>query len=230
MEFQRWITLGLVLVYAVFFVRAYAQERRRVSFNWVRFSSRVAVFGAFSAILYVVPVFQIQLPFLPTFLQLHFDEIPAFIAGFAYGPLTGFFVILIKTLIKLPMTSTLGVGELSDLIFSSAFVIPSALIYKKMRNMKGVAIGFAVSTVLQLIVSSVLNVYAMLPFYMTVMGFSYSSLLQACQIVNPAITDLGWTYALFAIFPLNLIKDGIVIVITFLVYRSIHRFLHFEKA
>lgn len=229
MAYRSWITLGLALVYAILFVRVYASEKRRASFNWVRFSSRVAIFGAISTILYIVPIFQIQLPFFPTFLQLHFDEIPAFIAGFAYGPLTGFAILLIKTLIKLPLTTTLGVGELSDLVFSTFFVVPAALIYKKMRNMKGVAIGFAVSTVLQLLVSAVLNVYAMLPFYMFVMGFSYSSLLAACQAVNPSIRDLGWTYALYAIIPLNLIKDAAVILVTFFVYRSIHRFLHFEK-
>ncbi len=230
MDYRGWITLGLVFVYAVLFVRAYASTARKSTFNWVRLSSRVAVFGAISTILYIVPVFQIQLPFVPTFLQLHFDEIPAFIAGFAYGPLTGFFVLVIKTLIKLPLSETLGVGELSDLVFSTAFVVPAALIYKKMRNMKGVALGFAVSTFLQVVVATVLNVYAMLPFYMYVMGFSSQSLLKACQMVNPAITDLGWTYALYAIVPLNLIKDAAVIVVTFLVYRSIHRFLHFEKA
>lgn len=230
MAYRNWIMLGLALAYAILFVRVYASEKRNTSFNWVRFCSRVAVFGAISTILYIVPVFQIQLPFLPTFLQLHFDEIPAFIAGFAYGPLTGFAVLAIKTLIKLPLTTTLGVGELSDLVFSTAFVVPAAMIYKKMRNMKGVAIGFAVSTILQLVVSAVLNVYAMLPFYMFVMGFSYDSLLAACQAVNPSIVDLGWTYAMYAIVPLNLIKDAAVILVAFFVYRSIHRFLHFEKA
>jgi hypothetical protein len=51
-----------------------------------------------------------------------------------------------------------------------------------------------------------------------------------CQAANPAITSLGWPYGLFAILPLNLIKDAAVIVITFIVYRSIHSLLHFETA
>ena len=159
---------------------------------------------------------------MPAFLSLHFDEVPAFIAGFA--------VLVIKTIIKLPFTETLCVGELSDLIFSTAFVVPAAIIYQKKRNLKGVALGFALSTILQLIVSTVLNIYAMLPFYMFVMGFSYEALLSMCQAANPAITSLGWPYGLFAILPLNLIKDAAVIVITFIVYRSIHSLLHFEVA
>jgi riboflavin transporter FmnP len=229
MDYRAWIVLALLFVYLVALIRIYSAGKERPPFNWARFASRVAIFGALSTILYIVPIFQIQLPFLPSFLQLHFDEIPAFIAAFAYGPATGFAVLLIKSLIKLPLTTTMGVGELADLIFSSAFILPAAFIYEKKRDLKGVAIGFAAGTLLQLIVSAVLNVYAMLPFYMFVMGFRYEDLLAACQAVNPNITDLGWAYALLAVLPLNLIKDAIVIAVTFLVYRNIHRFLHFSR-
>ena len=34
-------------------------------------------------------------------MKVHFDEIPAFIAGYAYGPFTALIVILVKTIIKL---------------------------------------------------------------------------------------------------------------------------------
>ena len=44
----------------------------------------------------------------------------------------------------------------------------------------------------------------------------------------PAITDTRWSYALLAVAPFNLIKDAIVIVITFIVYRYMHIFLRFE--
>jgi riboflavin transporter FmnP len=229
MNILSWFILAFFLIWLVLFVVFFAQTHERAAFDWVHFITRVAIFAAIATILYTVPVFQFKVPFLPSFLELHFDEVPAFVAGFAYGPWTAVAVIVIKTLIKLPMTSTMGVGELSDLIFSIAFVVPAALIYKKKRNLKGVAIGFAVSTVLQLIVSSVLNVYAMLPFYIYVMGFSEQGLLALCQLANPAIKDLGWTYALLAVLPLNAIKDAIVMAITFLVYRSIHKFLHFEE-
>jgi len=210
-------------------VKVYFSQTEKRNFDRVRFMTRVAIFGAISSILYVVDVFQIHLPFLPGFLALHFDEIPAFIAGFAYGPGAGFAVIVIKTIMKLPFTSTMWVGELSDLVFSTAFVVPAAIIYQRKRNLQGVAIGFAVSLVLQLIVSAVLNVYAMLPFYIYVMGFTKEGLLYVCQLANPAITDLGWTYAALAVVPLNLIKDVAVIFVTFIVYRSIHKLLHFDR-
>ncbi|MCI2111772.1 MAG: ECF transporter S component [Bacilli bacterium] len=227
-EVRNWIALAFFFLICVLTVKVYSLQSKAKSYDRVRFMTRVAIFGAISSILYVVDIFQIHLPFLPSFLALHFDEIPAFIAGFAYGPWAGFAVIAIKTVIKMPFTRTLLVGELSDLVFSTVFVVPAALIYKKRRDLKGVALGFAVSSVLQLIVSAVMNVYAMLPFYIYVMGFTKEGLLALCQLANPAITDLGWTYAAFAVVPLNLIKDAAVIVMTFIVYRSIHKLLHFD--
>ena len=83
------IVVSFVLLAASFrFFGAYNGQRK---FNSTRFIARVAIFGAFASILYVVPIFTINLPFIPSFLSLHFDEIPCFIAGFAYGPLSGIF-------------------------------------------------------------------------------------------------------------------------------------------
>lgn len=221
------IVMAFILLAASFrFFGAYNEQRK---FNSTRFIARVAIFGAFAAILYVVPIFTINLPFIPSFLSLHFDEIPAFIAGFAYGPLSGLSVILIKTLIKLPMTSTVGVGELTDLLLSGAYVSIAAFIYKKKRNLKGVAIGFGLATLFQLGFAMLLNVYLMIPFYMNLYGIDKAGLLRVMQLANPAIKDIGWSYAFFAVLPFNLIKDVIVIIVTFFVYRSIHKLLRFEK-
>lgn len=221
------IVASFVLLAASFrFFGAYNGQRK---FNSTRFIARVAIFGAFASILYVLPIFTINLPFIPSFLSLHFDEIPCFIAGFAYGPLSGISAILIKTLVKLPLTSTVGVGELTDLLLSGAYVGIAALIYKKKRNLKGVAIAFSVATLFQIVVAMFLNVYLMIPFYMNLYGIDEAGLLTVMQLANPAIKDIGWSYAFFAVLPFNLLKDVIVIIVTFFVYRSIHKLLRFER-
>ena len=224
-----WIVLGASLIATIVFVILYSKFMKRREFSWVRFTARVAIFGALSTILYVVPVFQLQLPFLPSFMKVHFDEIPAFIAGYAYGPFTALIVILIKTIIKLPMSSTLCVGELADFLFSTAFILPAAFIYKKIRNLKGVWIGFAVSFVCQVLVATLLNVYAILPFYMQVMGMSYETILGMCAKANPMVTNLDFDYAMFVVVPLNLIKNTAVLLVTFFVYKGIHKALRWEK-
>lgn len=224
-----WIVLGVSLVATIVFVILYSKVIKRKEFSWARFAARVAIFGALSTILYVVPVFQLKLPFLPSFMELHFDEVPAFIAGYAYGPFTALIVILVKTIIKLPFTSTLCVGELADFIFSCAFVLPAAFIYKKIRNLKGVFIGFGVSFIIQILVASLMNVYAMLPFYMQVMGLDYDTILDWCAKANPLVQNLGLDYVMWVVVPLNVIKNTIVLLLTFFIYKGIHKSLRWEK-
>lgn len=224
-----YLSIAFLIIYAIAFVKVYSRFTTKKQFNWSRFVSRVAIFSAISTLLYVVPIFQISLPIFPSFLSLHFDEIPALIAGYAYGPWVSLAVLLVKTVIKLPMTSTLCVGELADFLFSSALVLPATWIYKYKRNLKGVFIGFGVSLISNVLVACILNIYVIYPFYMNVMGMSYDTLLSLCQLANPNITSLTWPLALYVIIPMNLIKDGIVFVITFLVYRSIRKALHWEK-
>ncbi len=193
----------------------------------IQYMVRVAIFGSISILLYSLPFLSFPLGIFPSFLELHFDEIPAFIAGFAYGPLTSFGIIAIKTIVKfiIPGSSTMGVGELIDLISSVAFIIPAALIYKKLKNPLGFSLGLVVGTILQLAVSLLSNIYFILPFYMFVMGYDANALLAACQQVNPAITDLGWSYGLLAVLPFNVIKDFIVLAITIVIYLILGKYI-----
>ncbi len=223
------IVLLLILLVVTFKIYHAKDAEEKTRFSTTKLIARIAIFGAMASILYAVELFTIKLPFFPSFLTLHFDEVPAFIAGFAYGPVAGLGVLVIKTIIKLPFTSTATVGEFGDLLLSSIYLIPVCLIYKKQRNLKGVAIGFSVGTVLQVIAGMALNVYLYIPFYSNFYGIPMEGLLSICQMANPAIKDVGWSYAVLAVLPFNALKDAIVIVLTFLVYRSIHVFLRFNK-
>lgn len=220
--------IGLVLFVICFLLSLkvyYDHKGKKTYTNFTKFIVRVAIFGAISTVLYVVPFFKFPIPIFPSFLEFHFDEIPAFIAGFAYGPLSAVGVIVVKTIIKLPFTTTLTVGEISDLLFSTAFIVPAALIYKHHRKFSGALIGLLVGTVFQMIIAVVGNIYIMIPFYGAVFGLSEESILYLCRLANPNITNVGWSYGLMAVLPFNAIKDGIVIVVTILVYKSMHRFI-----
>ena len=218
------IILGLFLIAFVFCVsKHYFDLKGRVEKqNRTRFLVRVAVFGGFSAILYCVPFLKFPVPFFPSFLEFHFDEIPAFIAAFAYGPMTGLYILLVKTFIKLPLTTTLCVGEIADLIYSVAFIIPAAVYYKRHRTFKGALKSLILGLVCQLVVSLVANVYVMFPFYMQMFGISEAGLLKICQAANPAIKDIRWSVGFIAVLPFNALKDAMIIVVTMLVYKSTH--------
>ena len=190
-----------------------------------KFIVKTAIFSAMSVILYTVPYLKFSVPFFPSFLEIHLDEIPALIAGFAYGPLCGFFVILIKTIIKLPMTTTMCVGELADLIYSSIFIIPAAIAYRKNRKIKGALFGLLIGGGLQLVVASFFTTFVMLDFYMFVMGIPKQAILGMCQAINPSIKSLDWPFLLMVALPFNAFKDAIVILITFILYKKLHKLI-----
>ncbi len=210
---------------AMVFIWLFAKNTGKKHFISTKFITRSAVFAAISIILYIVPYFNIALPIFPAFLKIHIDEIPVFIAGFAYGPWSAVFILIVKTLAKLPMTSTGGVGELADLIYSAAFVFPAAIIYRKHKTFKGALVSLAVGTISQLIVACFVTTFLILKFYIFVMGMSEGMILGMCQAINPHITNLQWPFMFFVALPFNALKDAIVIVITMLLYKRLHRFI-----
>ena len=190
---------------------------------------KAGIFGALSALLYVVPIFTIKIPFFPEFLTLHFDEVPVLIAGLSEGPLCALFVLVCKTIIKLPFSTTATVGEWADLLLSSLFILPICMIYGKKKGWKRLVVGFLVGTPLQLGFAMLLNVYALVPFYSSLYGIPMDSLLALCQKANPAISDLSWGYALFAVLPFNAMKDAVVIALSFLLYRALKTLLEKDR-
>ncbi len=216
------IALILVLILLVILLTHNMYRARGVTIELI---TRTAIFSTFAVILYVVPLFQFALPIFPTFLEIHLDEIPALIAGFAYGPGVGFMIILIKTIIKIPFSTTLAVGELADFIYGVVFVVPAAMYYKRHRSFKGCVVASLIGVLFQVVVASFITSWPILDFYMFVMGFTEDQILYLCQLVNPNVTSLGFTFLLWVALPFNLLKDAIVVVLTWLLYKRLHTFI-----
>lgn len=199
--------------------------RNRLPIFDSKYIARTAVFASISIILYVVPIFQFKLPFFPAFLEIHLDEIPALMAGFAYGPISGTIVIVLKTLVKLPFTSSAGVGELADLIYSIAFVFPSALVYKKMHSFRGALVALLVGMGVQILTASFGTTFIMLDVYSVLYKLPKAAILGMCKAVNPRITDLRWPFFFYVGIPFNALKDAMVVVLTLLLYKRLHLIL-----
>lgn len=227
---MKWLAVGLLsAALLIGIIVAMVLAKKRPDYNGTRLVARVGIFGALSTILYCVPIFNIPLPFFPSFLKIHLDELPAFICGFAYGPLSGFLVLFVKTIIKLPLTNTMGVGEFGDLLLSSLYCLPATWIYKRFRTLKGAIAGMGVATVIQVLSAMLFNVYILIPFYVFMMGMEEASLLALMQKAMPMISDVKWSYGLIAVLPFNLLKDAVITVLTFVLYHFLHKPLHLEK-
>ena len=198
------VGIVLLLTYILF------KELRGKKPLTTKFITRTAIFAAISILLYMVPGLKFPLPFFPSFLELHFDEVPLLIAGFAYGPWSGFFALLIKTLVKLPVSNTMMVGELADFIYSFFFIIPAAIVYKKQRNFKGVIIGLGIGTISQLIASSFITTFLILDFYMFMMHFPKAAIMGAITKVGINISSLDWPFLFAVALPFNAFKDNYI--------------------
>lgn len=223
MGWFKWVMMGLLILIVIgLFILSYFNYKKK-KINPVKFITVTGIFGALAVILYVViPGF--GLGFTPPWLKVHLDEIPMFLAGYMYGPIAALMVDLIKTLVKLPMSSTACVGEIGDFIFSLVFVLPAVLIYERKRKLSSVFIGFGVSTVAQIIFAMLMNVYFMIPFYSMLYGLPESVLEGMCTKIIPTVQgeNWKWLYASIMVAPMNAIKDSIVIVVVLLLYKRLH--------
>ena len=213
-----FILIGFIVILLAKFIAKFFFKGNPIT---TRFLARTAVFAAISIILYTVPGLKFSLPIFPKFLEIHLDEIPAFIAGFAYGPLSGFLVIFVKTIVKLPITSSACVGELADFIYSVAFVVPAAWIYKKHRTLKGAGVAMLAAMIIQMTFSSFVTTFVMLDAYSVLYHLPKPVILSMCKAINPAVDDLQFKFLLMVALPFNALKDGIVVVATFILYKRL---------
>ena len=97
----------------------------------------LTVSALLGAVGFVLMMIEMSVPIMPVFIKLDFSELPALIAAFAYGPVYGVAVCLVKNLLHLFVTNTMGVGELANFLMGVFFVVPAGLIYNKYKSRKG---------------------------------------------------------------------------------------------
>ena len=90
-------------------------------------SIKIAVLGAIAFLLMFI-----ELPVIPMFpwLKMDLSEVPVLMGAFAFGPLAGIAVEVLKLLLHLMIkgTSTGGVGELANLLVGAALILPASFI------------------------------------------------------------------------------------------------------
>ncbi|MGN0443476.1 MAG: ECF transporter S component [Acutalibacteraceae bacterium] len=186
----------------------------------IRKMTFTAMLGAVATVLMFV---DFSVPFMPSFIKMDISELPALLAGFAYGPLSGVCVCLIKNLINLLRTTTSGVGELSNFMLGVAFILPSSIIYKKMKTRKGAVIGAVVGAVLMAVLSLPINYFITYPFYSNFMPMDV--IISMYQEIMPSVDGLLACLIIFNV-PFTLMKGVIDAIICFLIYKPLSPILH----
>lgn len=178
--------------------------------------------GMLAAVAVILMLFELPLPFAPSFYKLDFSEVPVLVGCFAMGPFAGALIELVKILLNFVMTgtSTAGVGEIANFIIGCAFCVPAGLIYRSNRTRKNALIGMVAGTVLMAVIGGFINAFVLLPTYAAAFGMPIDALVGMGTAVNSHITNLT-TFVLFAVVPFNIVKGVLVSVVVFLIYKKI---------
>lgn len=178
--------------------------------------------GMLAGVAVILMLYEIPLPFAPSFYEIDFSEVPVMVGCFAMGPLAGAVIEFVKILLNFVFTgtTTAGVGELANFIIGCSLCVPAGLIYRRNRTRKNALIGMITGTVLMTVLGCVINAFVLLPTYATAFSMPIDELIAMGTSVNANITSL-FTFVLFAVAPFNLLKGVLVSVIVFLIYKKI---------
>ena len=150
----------------------------------------------------------IDFPVIPIFpwLKIDLSDVPALMGAFAFGPLAGVIIELMKNLLILIVkgTGTGFVGEFANFLVGVALVWPAALVYKKNKTKKTAILGMALGVLCIEVVGILANVYLLLPAYG--MAMSKAELMQ---------------YVTVGLIPFNGIKSILVCGITYALYKKV---------
>ncbi|MBO4374477.1 MAG: ECF transporter S component [Lachnospiraceae bacterium] len=179
---------------------------------------RITGCAMLAAAAYVLMFLEFPVPLMPPFIKMDFSELPALIAAFAYGPLSGVLVCLVKNLIHLLNTQTGGVGELANFVLGASFVFTAGMIYKKRHNKKGAIAGALLGTVIMGAVSLFVNYYIVYPIYTNFMPME--AIIAAYQLIYAGVSDL-WGCLLLFNLPFTVFKGLCSVLITFIIYKKL---------
>lgn len=217
---------------SVFKQKLSSLDRKTVGKHSAAYVTKMAILTGLSFVLYAYAKF--NLPFMfPSFLEIQISELPALLAGFAMGPVSGCLVIVFKCLIKFAMSSTGFVGEATDMLLGVAFVLPASLIYKFKKDIKHALLGLVVGTIALTGAAILVNRYISIPLYVQL--FFHGNFDILLGIVQETFKNVELTqdnfyfyYLLAGVLPFNLFRCIIVAGLTFALYKRLSKILHWN--
>ena len=179
----------------------------------------MTVTAMLSAVAFALMFFEFSIPFLvPSFIQMDLSELPSLIGAFAMGPWYGVIICLIKNLIHLLITTTGGVGELSNFILGAAFVLPAGLIYQRKKTKKNAVIGSVLGAAFMALLSVASNYFIVYPVYTAFLPMD--TILAMYQEILPSADTLLKCLVIFNM-PFTFVKGMLSVIITLLIYKHI---------
>lgn len=200
------------------------------SFLDIKRMSFIAIFAALSILFYtIIPKF--SLPIFPSFLEINFSMIPIVICAFMLGPIDGAICLILRFLVKLPLTHTACVGETADLLIGLPVALSAGILYNhtqfKLKELWAFLSAFLLWIVMSVFTNAVINI----PFYKATIPGGMSTIIgasnDAFRLISggnlPEITEKNFMfyYIFYAVVPFNTILSLVVLLITWPVHKRL---------
>ena len=187
----------------------------------------ITVTAMLSAVAYVLMFIDFPIPFLiPSFIQMDISELPALVGAFSMGPMCGVLICMVKNLLHLFITSTGGVGELSNFLLGVMFVLPAGILYSRQKNKKTALKGAVIGAILMGLVSIAVNYFLTYPIYYNFMPEEV--ILEAYRAIVPSMENILQCLVCFNM-PFTIFKGLCTVGITMLIYKHISPILKGTK-
>ncbi|EJZ83734.1 ECF transporter S component [Slackia piriformis] len=153
----------------------------------------------------------VQIPLIPGVSFLTYDPslMPAMVCGFAFGPGAG---IAVGSIAAVVHGLILGewIGSLMNIFATAFFVLPAALLYRRMHTLKGAIAGLVISVITATAGAILVNLTIGVWFY-------YGS----ADVIIPLILP--------ALLPFNLVKTILNALLTLVVYKAVSNLITPKK-
>ncbi len=167
-------------------------------------TKKITIIGMLCAVSYLVMMVG-RVPLVPAVSFLKYDpkDVIIVIGGFIFGPMVSFLISLIVSVVEMLSVSETGIiGLIMNVIATCSFACIAAFVYKRKHTMSGAMLGLGLGIICMTAVMLLWN-YFITPIYM---GYPREAVV---ELLLPAF------------LPFNLIKGGINLGITLLVYKPI---------
>ena len=163
---------------------------------------KISLLGAIAALLMLI-----EIPLIPMFswLKMDISELPVLMGAFAFGPMAGVVIEIIKLAVNTMLTGsgTGFIGEIANFIIGVSFVVPASFIYHRNKSKKSAILGMIIGGLFMEVAGIIANIYILLPAY----GMAEH-------------IDLN-KYVMVGLIPFNGIKAILISVVTYLVYKKV---------
>lgn len=194
-----------------------ALNKKKPKINKIHLIAGCGVLAAFATVLQYL-----EIPGPISFIALDFSDLPALIGSFAYGPVAGILIELVKNIIHLAVSKSGFIGELSNFILGSVFVGVAGLMYKSKKTKKMAILAGVIGSLFMAIACYPLNLFVLYPFYYNFMP--KEAVLQAYQDLF-SVKSIEMAIFIYNI-PFTFIKGLISVVIAALIYKPLSPLLH----